>query len=303
MAHYGLPALHYASAAARLRSFSAAAREAGVSQPTVSAAVAELEAVLGARLFLRSGRQLGLTAEGERLLPRIDAVVGAVALLQAESRELSSAARQELRIGFTPLMGAGRLALLLEPFEQRHAGVRLLFFESSVADLEQRLDAGQLDVIVGCGFRRLRTRGRARLLEDELALCSPQPPLGAGGAATLPAASRERLLLTADLCGLASATRGLFEAAGLPIQAYPGRAMSYGALEDWVDLGLGSAVIPRFHVRRQALARPLLDAAGAPLTLALEAVWRRGAAGAGPVAAFLTFVHRVVPTLARGLAA
>lgn len=302
MALYGLPALHYAAAAARLRSFSAAAREAGVSQPTVSAAVAELEAVLGARLFLRSGRQLALTAEGERLLPRIDAVVAAVAQLQAESRELASAARQELRIGFTPLMGAGRLALLLDPFEQRHPALRLLFFESSVADLEQRLEAGQLDVVVGCGFRRLRDRGRAALLHDDLVLCSP-PRQDATGAATLQGASQERLLLTADLCGLASATRGLFEAAGLPIQAYAGRAMSYGALEDWVDLGLGSAVIPRCHVRRAALARPLLDADGAPLSLALEAVWRRSAAGAGPVAAFLTFVHRVVPGLVRGLAA
>lgn len=298
---YSLSALRYADAAARLKSFSAAARECGVSQPTVSSAVSELEDTLGAPLFVRGGRQLEVTASGQRLLARIAAVLTAVDALQTETLELASTARSELRIGFTPLAGAARVAILLEPFRRQNPEMRMLFFESGVVDLEHRLDAGQLDVIIGCGMRRVRSRKRLALLRDPLVLCSRAPERGGSATISLQAASKHVLLFTEDLCGLATVTRELFESAGMQIDAYPGRAMSYGALEDWVELGLGSAVIPQCHVRNRSLARPLAHATGAPVTLELEAVWKSQLAGSDHAARFLTFLHRVVPPLARGL--
>lgn len=298
---FSLMALRYTDTAARLRSFSAAARECGVSQPTVSAAVAELEATLGTALFQRGRRQLELTSTGTRLLPRIAEVLGAVDALQAETRDLASTARSELRIGFTPLVGAARVALLLDPFMKQHPETRMLFFESSVVDLERRLNAGQLDVIMGCGFRRVRTHKRLTLLSDPLVLCSKKAERDEVTTIQLATASKYRLLFTEDLCGLATATRALFESAGLSVDAYPGRAMSYGALEDWVELGLGSAVLPRYHVKNGALAHPLRDAVGVALTLEIEAVWKSPLAAADHAAKFLTYLHRVVPTLARGM--
>lgn len=297
-----LSALRYAEAAARLGSFSAAARECGVAQPTVSAAVAELETSLGTPLFVRSGRRLEPTAAGARLLPEIAAVVGAVDGLRARARELTSAARHELRIGFSPLVGAARLALLLDPYRRQNPDTRMLFFESGVADLEQRLDAGRLDLVVGCGLRRVRTRKRLRLLSDPLALCSRTPAGPRDAVARLASVRGHRLLLTEDLCGLATVTRTLLDGAGVPIDAYPGRAMSYGALEDWVELGLGAAVIPWVHVRDKSLARALVDDAGRPLAIQIEAVWKSHLAAGEQGARFLTYLHRVVPTLARGLA-
>jgi DNA-binding transcriptional LysR family regulator len=115
---------------------------------------------------------------------------------------LASTARAELRIGFTPLAGAGRVALLLDPSSRQHAETRLLFFESSVVDLERRLDAGQLDVIIGCGFQRSRSRKRLRLLQDSLVLCQKGLHRGTGDTINLEAASKGRLLFTQDLCGL-----------------------------------------------------------------------------------------------------
>lgn len=298
---FSLISLRYTGAAARLKSFSAAARECGVSQPTVSAAVAELEASLGTVLFQRGRRQLELTSTGTRLLPKIAEVLGAVEALQAETRDLASAARSEIRIGFTPLAGASRLALLIDPFMKQHPEIRMLFFESSVADLERRLNAGQLDVIVGCGFRRVRTHKRLRLLSDPLVLCSKEAERDGAAGVQLATASKHRLLFTEDLCGLATATLELFESAGLQVDAYPGRALSYGALEDWVELGLGSAVLPRYHVKNGAIAQPLRDAEGVALSLETEAVWKSPLATADHAARFLTYLHRVVPTLARGM--
>ncbi len=46
----------------------------------------------------------------------------------------------------------------------------MFFYELSVVDLERRLSAGQLDVIIGCDFRRVRTHQRLKLLSDTLLL-------------------------------------------------------------------------------------------------------------------------------------
>ena len=138
-----------------------------------------------------------------------------------------------------------------------------------------------------------------KLLSDTLVLCSKDAEIEGLTAVQLATASKCCLLLTEDICGLATATRGLFESAGLNLEAYPGRAMSYGALEDWVELGLGSAVMPRYHVRNRAIAHSLQDAVGVPLALEVEAVWKSPLASAEHAASFLTYLHRVAPTFAR----
>lgn len=59
--------LKYFLAVAREGSFSRAARELHVTQPTVSSGVADLERALGVRLFNRGNRHVGLTMEGRTL--------------------------------------------------------------------------------------------------------------------------------------------------------------------------------------------------------------------------------------------
>ncbi len=70
-----LEALRVFEAAARWRNFSAAARELGVTQAAVSRRVQGLELDLGVALFLRRGRRLSLTPEGERLGRRVRAAL------------------------------------------------------------------------------------------------------------------------------------------------------------------------------------------------------------------------------------
>ncbi len=167
---FSLAAIRYADAAARLKSFSAAARECDVSQPTVSAAIADLEVKLGATLFLRGRRTLELTSTDTRLLPRIAEILGDLHALQAEiSRSrLNFTIRTEDRF-HSPYRRSTR-ADSSRPFNKHHLETRMFFYELSVVDLERRLSAGQLDVIIGCDFRRVRTHQRLKLLSDTLLL-------------------------------------------------------------------------------------------------------------------------------------
>src|ERR1700722_10560827 len=72
---------------ARLGSFSAAARENGLSQSQASRAIAELESDLGARLLSRTTRAVVLTEAGAEFLARIEPILVALDEAEASVRE------------------------------------------------------------------------------------------------------------------------------------------------------------------------------------------------------------------------
>src|SRR5215475_12028291 len=83
---FTLAQLRCASLVAEHASFSEAGRRCGMSQPSVSASVSELEAALGARLFRRTTRRVELTAFGRALLPRISGILSDTENLSREAR-------------------------------------------------------------------------------------------------------------------------------------------------------------------------------------------------------------------------
>jgi LysR family transcriptional regulator, glycine cleavage system transcriptional activator len=86
-----LRALHAFEAAARHRSFAAAANELGVTPTAISHQIRQLEAACGVKLFQRRPRPLLLTSAGTRLYPALrngfDALAAAVALLAEEGAQ------------------------------------------------------------------------------------------------------------------------------------------------------------------------------------------------------------------------
>jgi hypothetical protein len=83
----------------------------------------------------------------------------------------------------------------------------------------------------------------------------------------------KQLILLPDTCGLTSFTRDLFRVRGLIERAYPGEACSYRVLEEWSNLGLGSAVIPRSKLAGpDTRHRPLVED-GVEVEIFYEAVW------------------------------
>ncbi|MEO3851641.1 LysR family transcriptional regulator [Streptomyces sp. B8F3] len=100
--------LRYFLAVAERLSFTAAARELYVTQPSLSRQIRRLEADLGAELFERAGREVRLTAAGEALVPAARRITGDWAAAVREVRTAAAAARNVLRLGFVAT-GAGPL--------------------------------------------------------------------------------------------------------------------------------------------------------------------------------------------------
>jgi LysR family transcriptional regulator, carnitine catabolism transcriptional activator len=127
--------------------FTAAAQAAYVSQPALSLAVKELEAELGASLFIRSGRTVRLTAAGEALVGPARQV-----LRDLETGEAAVAAVAGLTAGYLtmaclPTLVADPVAPLVGNFRRRHAGIRI--------DLAAPEDTSELIEMVTSGSSEL----------------------------------------------------------------------------------------------------------------------------------------------------
>lgn len=137
-------------ALARTGSMSAAAAQLALSQPSVSRALAELEARLGQPLFVRHARGVRATALGELL---VEAAEGVESSMQAFARRArgASAARGTVRIAATEVIGT---EVILPRLRELRASCPQLSVELVLDNRVSDLTRGEADLAV----RMLRPR-------------------------------------------------------------------------------------------------------------------------------------------------
>lgn len=126
-------------------SFTAAAHQIGVTQPSLSSAIRQLEAHLGARLFERNRPSVRLTAAANRLLPfarRIDREFKRAEIETAKS----ASSGQALQIGVIPTISTEVLARIAAEY----AGP-IAIREKATRTLLSELRKGTIDVALGLG--------------------------------------------------------------------------------------------------------------------------------------------------------
>ena len=110
-------------ALAKERHFGRAAETCGVTQPTMSTSLKQLEEILGVMLVQRGSRFVGFTPEGERTLDWARRIVGDVRGMRQEINSLKDGLSGEIRIAAIPTV-LGMVASLTTPFRARHPNVR-----------------------------------------------------------------------------------------------------------------------------------------------------------------------------------
>jgi molybdate transport repressor ModE-like protein len=144
---------------ARLGSFSAAAREVGLSQSQASRIIADLESNLGARLLNRTTRAVVLTDAGAQFLSRIDAILAALDEAEQSVRE-GSDLRGTLRMSMPSSVATRTVIPALTPFMAAHPELRV---EVMLGDQPQDLIRDAVDVAIRLG-RMLDSTATARLI-------------------------------------------------------------------------------------------------------------------------------------------
>jgi DNA-binding transcriptional LysR family regulator len=140
-----LQQLQYFLAAFRHGSFSAAAEELHMAQPSLSEQVRRLEAELGVRLFHRVGRGISPTEAGNALRPHAERTLDA-----AEAARESVVAVRELRGGMATFGTWGTARYypgvdLVAEFRRRHPTVRVRVVGQNSSEVVEAVRAGELE--------------------------------------------------------------------------------------------------------------------------------------------------------------
>ncbi|MBN2629851.1 MAG: LysR family transcriptional regulator [Rhodobacteraceae bacterium] len=131
-------------ALAREGHFGRAAEACGVTQPSLSAAIKQLEEQLGVQLVFRGSRFQGLTPEGQRVLDRARGIVAETRALRDEMRSARDGLAGNLRIGVIPT-ALPMVARVTVPFTQRHPKVRITILSRTSAEILAGIERLDLD--------------------------------------------------------------------------------------------------------------------------------------------------------------
>ena len=155
---------------ARLGSFTAAGKEAGLSQPSVSRIISMLERDLGAALFVRSTHALRLTESGADYLARVDPILSALEEANHAVRGTGEL-RGQLRVGTALSFAMREVVPRLPAFLEPHPSLRI---ELVTTDTRQNLVGDAIDVVLRFGALRDSTMV-AKKLADSPRLIAASP--------------------------------------------------------------------------------------------------------------------------------
>lgn len=141
-----LSQLRYFLATARHGSFSAAAEELHLAQPSLSQQVRALEAELGVALFVRAGRGIALTDAGRALVPEAEQVLTGVERARDAVAEVREMRGGTLTFGTFGIAGAYGLADIIEELRRRHPSMRVRAVGQNSSEVADAVRSGTLEV-------------------------------------------------------------------------------------------------------------------------------------------------------------
>jgi len=174
-----LDKLEYLIALSQERHFGRAAESCGVTQPTLSAGIKQLEEQLGVLLVQRGSRFVGFTPEGERTLDWARRIVGDSRAMRQEITALKSGLAGRLKIAAIPTALA-MVAAITTPYRARHPDVRFTILSQTSIQILTQLE--NLEIDAGITYLDNEPLGRVTALplyqERYLFLTSQDAPLG-----------------------------------------------------------------------------------------------------------------------------
>jgi len=137
--------LEFFIALAKEQHFGRAAEECGVTQPTLSAGIKQLEEALGVMLVQRGSRFQGLTPEGSRVLEWARRIVGDTRTMREEMRAARHGLAGHVRIAAIPTALA-MTPRLTTPFREKHPGVTFSILSRTSIEVLTLLENFEIDV-------------------------------------------------------------------------------------------------------------------------------------------------------------
>lgn len=277
--------LHFGRAAERMR----------VSQQSVSEQVRRLERELGAPLFTRTSRRVGLTSVGEAFLPEARRTVAAARHALDTARRAARGSGGELRVGHAEDLGPGLFRLAVPALAAELPAVTVVPVAMGTPDQLRELREQRLDVAFGWDPEPAPDLDRLLVAREPLvAVLSPDDPQ-AGEEALDPQALSGRPLVLVERAvnpGLHQHFRDQLEERGVRVVVHS----EHSTLDQVLPLVLSSAAVG-LTTAGAAARRPDAGVAYVPFPDPSPhadhvLVWRRDTGNAA-VVAFVDVVRRL----------
>jgi len=241
-------------AVASLGSFSAAARQLNITQPSVSGRIQRLEASLGAKLLVRTTRKVEPTRRGMLLRAEADRTLAGLRGLVDQFRRDAAASRNRVVVAATQMVAATMLPDVLRSHRERYPGVDVQLRDLRHKDAVQAVATGDADLGV-IHFDGTDKRFRALPLRNEpiVLVVPPGHPLARSRRATLDEMAAFPLMMLEQYDGMK--TRIAAEVARHRLALKPAHsAGNLMTLMGMVDAGMGILLLPRVMARHSLQA-------------------------------------------------
>lgn len=246
-----LQQLRYLVAVARTGSFSRAASECRVAQPSLSQQVQKLEDELGEPLFQRSSKGAVLTAAGEGLLVRAERILREIDEACSEARDAGKRLRGRVQIGAIPTIAPYLLPQVLADFSKEHPDVELILHEDTTAQLVQKLASMELDLaIASLPLESSEVEARPLFTEELLLTLPRNHPLAKSKSITLRDLESERFILMKEGHCLGAQALNICRQGKLEPNVVL-RSAQIDTIHALVNAGLGISLIPAMAASRK----------------------------------------------------
>jgi LysR family hydrogen peroxide-inducible transcriptional activator len=282
--------LRYFCAVAETGSFSRAAEQSHVSQPSLSQQIIKLEEELGARLFDRLGRSVRLTELGKTFLPRARAVLRELEAAKGDVVERKDFVGGPVTVGVIPTVGPYFLPRVLTSFSRKFPQVRFTVVEEITPVLLDRLRAGAIDVaILALPIRGHEFETTPLLTERLFAALPKNHRLAKRTALSLRDLRSEPFLLLRDgHCFRDTAVAACDRARLHPQVIF--ESGQFSSLLSMVGAGMGVSIVPEMAVERKSPCR-YVHIADEHATRTIGTVVLRGRSLTRAHQAFLSHLH------------
>jgi len=252
-------------ALARAGSFTRAATELHMSQPTLTVQIQQLEAAVGVKLFDRSKRHVALTQAGRDLLVPLERILIDVEAIATSTEELLEHRRGLVTVAALPSVAAGLLPRAIRTLSESSPGITVRVYDGVASTVAAMVKAGQVDFGISSQTYGDRELTSHVLLMDRLcAVVATTHPLARKRSMTLHELAKHPLILMVKDSSSRQIVDLAFDREGLVSNvAYE---TTYGTtVAGLAQAGLGIGILPesmagpsRLHqlrIRGEALTR------------------------------------------------
>jgi LysR family cyn operon transcriptional activator len=282
---------------AETENFTRAAERLGITQPSVSIQIKELETALGTLLFHRLGPRVSLTSAGRTFRDRAALVLVKLSDACQAVQETEDLVAGHISLAVIPPLNVPWMPAVLGRIAREHPAIAVTVIEKSADDLEGTVENGRCDLGVGILSRSSPNLEYELLRTDELVLLAPADgPFQRRRSVTAEEVGAARLVVLPESYVLRQLTSEAFRVA---------RVLPKIGLEvDTIDALLATVVESRLCTLmpsvvlegREALGLRALTLDGWGKTLELGIVWPgKGQAGA-PARMFAEFLRESLGT-------